>query len=157
MKITNTPDLLVIDKRPWIIGLLLIGVIFGLLTSSVLSLLSGSVWGTLAPLPVVAFVGFFFWAFVRRSQLLLNAVDRTATLRNRTMSNYTEVVHDLDHLSGAILETSGGSDGDVYRMTLQIKAGMDEGLHPFTESYSSGPNANKAVEAVNTWLARLRA
>ncbi len=99
-----------------------------------------------------AFFALFFWVFVRRNQLLLDRRAGTVTLRRRTLSRYSETIHDLDHLSRAIVQTSRGDDSDTHRMALILSGGMDAGTHPFTAVYTSGTGARRAADAVNAWL-----
>jgi hypothetical protein len=95
----------------------------------------------------------FFWAFVRRNQLILDRHSGTLTHRRRTLLGYRKTVHELHHLDHAVVETSSGDDSDTYRMSYVLLGGMDEGTHPFTAAYSSDAGARRAAKAVNDWLA----
>jgi len=152
MKISHTPDLLIIDNTPWLFGIILMAAVFGAIVSGLFLLVTGDGITALWHVPLVAFLMIFVWAFVRRNQLLLDARARTVTHRRRTIFSHTEVIHDLSHLAETFVEESRGKNGPTYRMTLRLGAGMDRGDHPFTMAYTSGPGARRASNAVNDWL-----
>lgn len=157
MWITNKSDYLIVDSRPWVISLILGGVIFGLLAWSAVSLFQGDIITALMPLPIVVFMALFVWAFVRRNQLILHAANQTVTHRRRTLLRYSTVTYDLAHLSHADVADSHMSDGaPTHRMMFHITDGMDAGAHPFTVAYTSGYGAKHGANAVNRWLAARR-
>lgn len=158
MKVTrDTPDQLILDDTPWLVGLVLAAMILACAAIGLSLLGSGHAGRGLAILGFgLPFLGLFFGLFVRRNQLILDRVAGKVIHRRATVLGRTEVVHYLDNLDRAIIQTSRGKNGDTYRMTLVLSGGMDAGLHPFTRVYSSGRGARRGAEAVNRWLARAR-
>tara|TARA_R110002072_G_scaffold82776_3_gene188365 strand:+ start:351 stop:749 length:399 start_codon:yes stop_codon:yes gene_type:complete len=121
MKIThNAPDLLIIDSKPWPVGIILVGMVLVVVGYGLETLLNGDTFTGLTTVLLGGGIGGLFIAiFVRRNQLVLDRRDKQ----------------------------------DTHRMTLELNGGMDAGLHPFTEVYTSGRGAQRAADAVNGWLA----
>ena len=158
MKIDTSPPLLIIEKRPWIIGGIFLAVLIGLFYWAMTSLFKGQVEETALALLIGAFVLVFAWIFVRRVQLILNGVDGTVILRKRTMRGYSSIDFELPDLNRAIVESIEVDDGSMaYRMVLHVSGGMDAGTYPFTDTYYSGGGADRAAKAVNDWLVVWRA
>lgn len=155
MKIThNTPELLIIDSKPWLVGIILAAMVLVAVAIGLGMMMSGEVLtGILVAVLGGAFTGLFFAIFVRRNQLVLDRRDNRLEMRRRTLFRHTRVRHDLHHLRRAIVETSRGDKQDTHRMTLELDGGMDAGLHPFTAVYTSGRGARRGADAVNGWLA----
>lgn len=154
MKINkDSPELLIIDNQPWLVAALL-GVMMLAFVGAGLSMLTTDEWvlGLFFSVGGGLFFVFFFWAFVRRNQLILDRHAATLTLRRRTLTGYRETVHELQHLERAIVETSRSDKTNTHRMALVLKGGMDAGTHPFTSVYTSGRGADRAADAVNAWL-----
>lgn len=153
MKIArNTPDQLILDDAPWWLGITLVVAILICVAVSFACLRSGALGnGVIFFLVGVPFLGAFFAIFVRRNQLILDRVSGKIIHRRSTVAGRREVVHYLENLDRAIVETMHG-ETSTHRMTLELSGGMDAGLHPFTKVYSSGPGARLAADAVNDWL-----
>ena len=154
MKIThNTPDLLIIDNTPWLVGILLAGMILMPVGFGINALFSGDIQtGLLVLILGGGFGALFFAVFVRRNQLVLDRRDNRVEMRRRTLFRQTSIRHDLRHLRRAIVQTSRSDNSDTHRMTLELDGGMDPGLHPFTSVYTSGKGARRGADAVNAWL-----
>ena len=164
MKVTrNTPDHLILNDTPWLIGIMLAGFVFvflaiGLLVSTD-NMLAGLAFGGLGAL----IGGACFAVFVRRTQIILNASDNTLKLQRQSVFGYQSVTHPLDDLSHAIVETAmpsrTGSTNpkSTSRITLVFPAGMSAGHHPVTQVYTSGGGATRGADAINTWLNAHRA
>ncbi len=154
MKVTrNTPDQLIIDDIPWLIGIFLI--VFTLIFVTIgLFLLSEVLLFGLAFGLIGGGVGFgAFTAFVRRVQLILNRPLDSITIRTRSLFGYCEVRHDLSSLSRAVLETTTSSKGaTLYRPTLMLDKGMSAGAHPIVTSYTNTGGPRRMVDAINRWL-----
>ncbi len=155
MKIThNAPDLLIIDSKPWPVRIILVGMVLVVVGYGLETFLNGDTFtGLMTVLLGGGIGGLFIAIFVRRNQLVLDRRDNRLELRRRTLFRHTRVRHDLRHLRRAIVETARGDKKDTHRMTLELTGGMDAGLHPFTEVYTSGRGAQRAADAVNGWLA----
>ncbi|WP_101067619.1 hypothetical protein [Roseovarius salinarum] len=151
MKVTHhTDDLLVVDNKPWLIAVILLG------------FLLVPVWGGIKVITETALTGFgigmivagglfmlpFFWGFVRRTQMVLDRQAGTVTIRRRTIFGYGQEEHALDDLRGAEVETDHGGSNRTHRMVLRFG---DE-TKPFLKSYASGERAERLAELVNGWL-----
>lgn len=154
MKITTrTPDLLVIDDRPVLLGLMLI--LFIMIFAGVgIALVLDGTW---AGLIFVVFGGgmgvMAFAVFVRRSQVVFHRPERWVEIRRRSMFGSTTVRHDLTEIARAETEVSlSTKNGPTRRVALVIEGGQSAGNHPVTEVYSSGPGAQRARDAINDWL-----
>lgn len=158
MKITrDTPDQLIIADVPWLLG---IGLIIFILTFAGIGLavfLQGE-WMGLLFLLIGGGIGLLaFAAFVRRVQVICDRVAGTVTIRRKSLFGYSEVQHDLRHLSKAVLEsTTGSKGGTLYRPVLVLDGGMSKGRHPIVEAYTNMSGPGRAVDAVNSWLGAAR-
>jgi hypothetical protein len=155
MKINHdTPELLVLDYRPffWAVALIIPTLVF--VGISLKLLWDGEVMGGLG-----ALLGSGLWLmalaiFVERLQVILDRVRGTVTLRRRTVLRYRQDVFDLSELSRAEVQRSRGSKGGTtWRPVLVFDRGKDRGVHPITEIYSSGDGAQRTADAINAWLA----
>ncbi|QQA43438.1 hypothetical protein [Pelagovum pacificum] len=158
MKIESTDRYLVIESTPWVFGLIIVGLMLVMIVIGAEGLMSGNLGQGLGiGLGGTAFLGLFFAMFIRRNQLILDRDAGELIHRRRTVLRYTEVRHALDQVDSAVVETSRNSDGaDTHRMSYVLSGGMDLGVHPFTDVYSSGRGARKAADAMNDWLSQLR-
>ena len=154
MKISrNTREQLIIDYTPWFWGLFMVFFTLTFAGAGLALLANGELIGLL-------FAGFgagmgilAFGVFVRRVQVILDRPNGILVIRRRTVSGYSEVVHQLAELECAILEeTAGSKGGRLYRPTLVLAGGMSAGRHPIVESYTNTGGPRRLAEAVNTWL-----
>ncbi|GKY88250.1 hypothetical protein [Sinisalibacter aestuarii] len=159
MKVTtDTPDLLIVEDRPLLIGIMLSLFILVFVGVGLSVTLSGEPLGL-----IFAIVGgglglFAFWAFVQRVQAVFHKPGAWVELRRRTIFGGTTVRHALDEIDRAEIEESRSSDSaSTYRVVLVIEAGQSLGRHPVTEAYSSGAGHHRAAEAINRWLDAARA
>jgi len=102
------------------------------------------------------FFGVFVALFVRRNQLVLNRQTGELLHRRRTIFGHTERRFELAALAMAEVEHSRSDGKQTRRMVYVVTEGPDAGTHPFTMAYSSGDNARRAADAVNSWLAEVR-
>lgn len=159
MKIVrDIPEQLIVENNPLLVTVLLIVMAAVFVAAGLIALLAGEVvFGLIWLGFTIPFFGLFFVLFVRRNQLILDAGAGTVTHRRKSLLKYTEVIHELDHLDRAIVESSHSSEGgSTHRMSLVLSGGMDKGLHPFTLAYTSGSGARRGADAVNRWLEALR-
>lgn len=153
MKITQTPDVLIIENRPWIIGTIFGLLMFATLAMAVFMAVDGNIWAALGCLAGAAFVLLFIWAFVRRNQLILDRPAGTVTHSRRTVFRYTRRTYNLSDLARASVQSSTTDKGNsVHRMALHFTGGMDEGVHPFVDAFVSGGGSHRSTDAVNDWL-----
>ncbi|WP_037311245.1 hypothetical protein [Ruegeria halocynthiae] len=160
MKVTrNSADQLILSDTPWFIGITLIFFVLtfvglGLFLMSEggkgiwLGLLFGLVGGGLG-------VGFFF-AFVRRVQVILDRSKDSILIQRQSIFGHEAVEHALSNLSHAELEStisrSNKGSSTLYRPVLILDKGMSTGRHPITEAFSNGGGSKRMVDAVNDWL-----
>ena len=152
MKVTtNTPELLIVEERPWMIGIFMI---FGALMfagAGIAMLLNGQ-WTGLIFFGGSGFWMVFFFIFVRRVQAVFNGPAGWLEIRRRSLRGYAKVRHNLAEIERAVQESMSGDNGSTYRVTLIIPDGQSKGRHPLTQHYTGGGGAQRTVMAINSWL-----
>lgn len=155
--ITETPDQLVLEDRPWLLGSLLA---LGILTflGLALGLFSTSAWLSLGFGLAAALLGLCFVVFVRRVRAIFDRRAGALVIRTRSLLGETEKTLALSDITGATVETSRsystntngrGSTSVTHRPVLSTRTGPV----PLTQVYSSGSGAETVVAAVSRWLA----
>jgi len=151
MKISrNTPEQLIVGESPvWVAVLLvLMGLVFfgiGLAT-----VLSGEWFGLAFVAGSLLPFGLLF-VFVRRVQLIFEAGKGTLTIQRKNLRSASKVVHALQDVQRAELESSQGDNSTLYRVTM-VLTGESAGHHPITNAYSNVGNHKGAHDAINAWL-----
>lgn len=152
----NDPDLLIVEARPWILGILFAGGALAFFGVGVVKLIALDLTG-LFYFAGGAFLMLFLYIFVRRVQVVFHRPEGWVEIRQRTLSRYDRVRHDLAEIERAMVETSHSSDnGPTHRVALVIPEGQSKGRHPLTNYYSSGSGADRATKTINDWLASAR-
>lgn len=153
MKITtDTPDLLIVDDRPVVLGVVLM-----LFTLTFVGIgLAVTFDGSPAGLLFAVFGGglglLFFWIFVRRAQLVFHRPEGWVEIRRRNLFGGSKQRFRLDEIERAEVEESSGSEGGVtYRVVLAAH-GESAGLHPFTLAYSNVGRHHEIAARINQWL-----
>ncbi|MFP4327527.1 MAG: hypothetical protein ACLFQL_05915, partial [Paracoccaceae bacterium] len=114
MKITHdTPDLLVVDVVPWLLGAGVILFILVFAGAGLLILSEGEPLGLLFLLGGGGMGLGAFWAFVRREQVILDRRSGEVLLRRRTIFGQTEERQPLSTLHGALIETHRSRKGST--------------------------------------------
>ncbi|TNF62707.1 MAG: hypothetical protein EP307_06440 [Rhodobacteraceae bacterium] len=156
--IHNTPEQLIVEETPWLLGIMLIFFIlcfvgpglFLVFQGELMGLFFAAVGGGLGLMGLIV--------FVQRVQVILDGAGNRVILRRRTMLRYTQIEHALSDLSEARLDmTRGSKGGTLYRPVLIFDRGMSAGDHPIIEAYTSGRGPGRAVDAINGWLQATRA
>ncbi|MEZ5721895.1 MAG: hypothetical protein R3D59_09655 [Paracoccaceae bacterium] len=94
MKIlTDTPDLLIVEDRPVVLALALIGFILMFVGAGLAMILAGEWWGILFALGGGGMGFVAFWAFVRRVQVVFHRPDGYVELRRRNRFGGSRVRH----------------------------------------------------------------
>ncbi len=157
MKISkNTPDLMVIDDRPWFIGLFLIGFIAIFASIGATMLYSGLLGGVFMLLIAGAiFTGFYF--LVERTQLVLDASAGKLEIRKKSMRRMKRDKYALKELRHTTVDsrTSSSSSGNstkTSRLVLVFNGENGETDTPLTAAYTSGGAAERISPVVNAWL-----
>lgn len=153
MKVTtDTPELLIIDDRPVLIGILMILFTLVFLGAGIAILLQGELMG----LFFAAFGGgmglLFFVVMVRRVQLVCHRPEGWVEIRRRSLFGAGKVRYPLTEVSRAVLESTFSDGTPVHRVALEFDTGQSAGRHLLSETYVSGSSRGRAVEAINRWL-----
>ena len=152
MKVIHHSDtVLVLEDRPWFIGIFMIVmtlVFLGggmtligegqLLGGVVMSLLGGGV-----PLLIGALM-------VRRVRLTFDRPSGQLSRTSRSVRDLRHEVYSLDRLVEARVAVSTDSDGSTYRTELYLRDPPE--TVPFTSYFTSGRKPQRMTEAVNDWL-----
>ena len=156
MKVIHRSDtILVLEDRPWLLGLLLIlfALVFafgGMAMMADGKPLGGAFFGLFGagiPLLIAALM-------VRRVRVSLDRSTGQIKRIERSVRGLTRVTHALDRLQEAKVAISHDSDGNTYRTELRL-TGPEETV-PFTSYYTSGPKPEAMAQAVNDWLTAAR-
>lgn len=151
MKVTHdTPDLLVVESVPWLIGGALILFVLMFAGAGLLLLAEGQPFGLLFLLGGggLGFGG--FWAFVRREQLILDRSAGEVVLRRRTIFGRTEERQPLAALRGAVIETHRSrKGGTTFRAELDFGPGD---RRPVVSYFTNGGGPARIARAINDWL-----
>jgi hypothetical protein len=152
MKVIHRSDtLLVLEDRPWFLGVFLIAMalafIFGGLAMMGEGMALGgaffALFGGGVPILIAALM-------VRRVQLTLDRSTGHLTRTMRSVRGLTKESHMLERLNSAKVAVSYDSDGNTYRTELQL-TDPDQTV-PFTNYYTNGKKPEVMAQAVNDWL-----
>lgn len=162
MKVTtDTPDLLIVEDRPILLGLMLVLFIFVFVWIGLHLAFSGEPFGPLFALLFTLFGGgagvAAFVVFVRRVQVVFDRPEGYVEIRRRNALGGGRVRHALAEIDRAILEKTRSSGSTTWRVALVIEAGQSVGHHPLTFVYSNGSGHRRVADAINRWLAAARA
>jgi hypothetical protein len=157
----NTPDRLVLEDRPWLLGSILA---FVIVFMAFLALVLGAdaLWrGVVFGLGAALFGGAFV-AFVRRVIVILDRGAGAVVIRSVGLLGQTETTLPLADIAAAAVETvvnrSTSTNGrlpsvsETHRVVLQVKGQPV----PLTRVYSAGPGAANCAAAINHWLAQVQ-
>jgi hypothetical protein len=151
--ISQSGTQLVIEDRPWLIGIMMIAMLIIFLGGSLFlfsqgEILGGSIMGLVGTgVPLLIFV-----LMVQRVRLTFDRARGQLTRTRKSVFGLTEKSYALSRLSRAFVGVSHGDDGNTYRLELQL-SGPDE-VVPFTTYHTSGSKPERLASAVNDWLAR---
>jgi hypothetical protein len=152
MKVIHRSDtLLMLEDRPWFLGLFLVffALVFafgGLAMMGEGKILGGAffaLFGAGIPLLIAALM-------VRRVRVSLDRSTGQITRIERSVRGLTRTTYALDRLQEARVGVSYDSDGNTYRTELRL-TGPEETVI-FTSYYTSGRKPEAMAEAVNDWL-----
>lgn len=148
----NTADMLVVEDRPWALGLAIIVFILIFVGAGLSLLFNGALMGVFL-LVIGGGTGVLgFYAFVRRVQAVFFRPEGWVEMRRADALRRTTVRHDLAEISRAIVETTHSDNGDLHRVTLEIDHGQSAGRHPLTQAYSNFGKHHAVARAINDWL-----
>ena len=156
MKITdNSSDLLILDETPWLIGLILAGVIV-IATICVAILPFRGYPEGLIGLPFLIIGTILFKGFVRRDQAVFDRSAGTVTLRHRTLTSYASETIPLDTVEHAEVRvsqqtrTDGRGPTDVYCPAIRVQGE----LRPLSNLSTNSRRHHETVDVLNEWLGK---
>ena len=152
----NSPDLLIVEDRPWLIGILIILFILVFVGAGLFLVIDGEWLG----LPFALIGGGLglgaFWAFVRRVQVVFHRPEGWIEIRRANVFRRLKNRYDLDGVERAVVQTSRSDNSDVYRVALIIEAGGVTGTKPLTLAYSNIGDHRGIADTINAWLAEAK-
>lgn len=154
MKVTtDTPDLLIVDDKPIILGIALIIFILVFAGAGLAVLLSGE-WFGLIFLVVGCGLGFAAFAvFVRRVQVVFHRPEGYVEFRRRNVFGGKSERLALADVARADIEESRSSDnGATWRVVLVVTEGRITRREPVTMAFSNGRGHHRVAAAINHWL-----
>ncbi len=149
--IRNTTNQLIVEQRPWLLGIgrgaaVLVSVAIGL-NMVVAGDLSGLWFIVGATMSLM-----FMFIFVRRVQVVFHRPEGWVEIRRQNLRGRSTVRHSLSEISGVTVDTSNSGDTPTHRVVLHIPEGQSAGEHPLTHYYTSGRGSKRAAKAINDWL-----
>ena len=161
MKITqNTPELLVIDDRPWLFGLIFIG-FAGIFASIGAVMLYEGLWGGIFMFLIAGLIFTAFYFLIERTQLVIDASAGQLEIRKKSMHRMKRDRFDLKNLRRTTVETktsfSNGTSKVISRLILVFDEGDGETGTPLTAALTSGGAAERISPVVNAWLEAAKA
>jgi hypothetical protein len=156
MKVIHRSDtLLVLEDRPWFIGIFMIAMSLCFVAGGMAMMGKGMVLGGAffamfgggIPLLIAALM-------VRRVRLTLDRSTGQLSRTVRSVRGLSQQDFALDRLTKAAVGVSYDSDGNTYRTELAL---VDPpATVPFTSYYTNGRKPEAMAKAVNDWLAAPR-
>ncbi|MEM0948972.1 MAG: hypothetical protein AAGK37_16340 [Pseudomonadota bacterium] len=147
--VQDTPDEIVIEDRPWLLGLILASTTIGSV-ALFFHAWDNSFWG-LGAVSALMTLGTFYSInlVIKLSRLSLHP-DGRAVLSVRDHKGWT----DREFVPGSLragLETNRMSDTETTRAVLLIDSASGVERVPFTAYFSSSSSAEAAVRRINEW------
>lgn len=152
MKVIHHSDaMLVLEDRPWLIGILMIVMALIFAFGGMALLASGETFGGLMMLLIGVGVPVLIGALmVQRVRLAFDRSAGTVTRTRRSVLGLTRTTHALQRLERARVAVSTDSDGSTWRMELDFRDPSE--MVPFTAYHTSGAQPEAMAQAVNDWL-----
>jgi hypothetical protein len=153
--IHHTEQLLMIEDRPWFIGIMMILMALTFAFGGTALLASGQLLGGLMMFLIGVGVPVLIGALmVQRVRLTFDRSAGTVTRTRRSVLGLTQTSHPLDRLDRARVGVSTDSDGTTYRMELDLRDPPE--IVPFTSYHTSGKRPEVMAQTVNDWLGTAR-
>ena len=149
--VSQTPDELILESRPWITSLLIVAFIVLFFGIGLSTLLSGDIGGLLFLLGAIVVGGGAFWAFVRFETVRLSRPLDRVDLVSRSILGVTRKDWALSDVARAATERqrSARGTGSTRRPVLIFRGG---GSAPIGIVYTNGRGPGRAAKAINDWL-----
>jgi hypothetical protein len=153
----ESPDRLILESRPWLLGSVLITVITLMLLVA-WATFGSEPWLALGMVLGAGLFGVAFVAFVRRVIVIFDRSAGAVVIRTASLLGKTEKTLPLANIRTVVVETSNnrstgsnGRSGSVSRTHRPVLETYD-GPVPLTEVYSGGDGAARIAETLNRWL-----
>lgn len=152
MKVIHRSDqLLVLEDRPWFIGIFMIAMALVFIGASMAVIGRGEILGGFllglvgggVPILIAALM-------VRRVRLTLDRQAGRLTRISRSVAGLKQADYALGRLSEAKVGVNYDSDGNTYRTELHLQDPPE--IVPFTSYYTNGRKPERMAETVNEWL-----
>ncbi|HHS93742.1 MAG TPA: hypothetical protein ENK63_00140, partial [Rhodobacterales bacterium] len=117
---TDTPDLLIVEERPVLLGVLLVVFILVFVGGGLNLAFSGDPKGLLFALLGGGMGGAAFVALVRRVQVVFHRPGGYVEIRRRNVFGGARLRHDLAEIDRAVIEESNSSDGGTTRRVARV-------------------------------------
>ena len=155
MKVTNdTPDLLIVDDKPVLLGIALILFILVFAGIGLGVTLSGEWLGLVFSLVGGGLGLGAFAVFVRRVQVVFHRPEGYVEFRRRNLFGGRSERFALGDVARAEIEESRSTEnGPTWRVVVVIDGGHGPARRePVTIAYSNGRGHHRAADAINRWL-----
>lgn len=152
MKVIHQSDsLLMLEDRPWLIGILMIVMALVFAFGAMALIGAGQIFGGVMMVLIGVGVPVLLGAlFVQRVRLTLDRRTSEITRTRRSVLGLTQATYPLHRLTGAQVDASIDNDGTTCRMELCLTDPPE--TVPFTTYYTSGKRPQRMAEAVESWL-----
>jgi hypothetical protein len=155
--VQDTPDRLVIEDKPVILGATLVFFIVLLLGFALVALTTAP-WVAFGAVIGAALLGVCLAVFLRRVFVAFDRHAGAVVIRTATLFRQSDRQLSLTDITGAEVETTTSIDDHnsttrrtlLHRPALRLKDGSPN--LALTEIYAGGKSADKVVTAVNDWL-----
>ena len=157
--VTDTPDRLVLEYRPWMLSLGLAGLCVFMMWVALDAWNSGDKGTAGLVLVIIAgLLGPALWFATERVQVVFDRREGHCILRRKRLTGCHTESHPLARITRAMVQThkGGQDDPDSHRVALVIGPDSLENRHGLTRSYRSGNGADETVSRVNAWLDSVR-
>lgn len=148
--VLKTPDRLVLDGVPWVLGGLIVAFVLGFVAFGLNGLFKGDMQGAVFLLAALFFGGVGFVAFVRRTRLDMDRGSGRVVITRRGVLGTSRLELALDEVRGAEIERSRSSKGSTTRRAVLVLADGDR--QEIDPVYTSGSAPRRTANRINAWL-----
>ncbi|WP_424940642.1 hypothetical protein [Aliiroseovarius sp. S253] len=149
--LTKTPDLLVLDHKPWLLSLGMIAGLLIFLGIGFNALMDGElVFGLMFAGIGTLTWGVCFVVFAKRVQMIFDTKAGQIVKRKRSVLGYAQDVYPLEDCHGAVLEESRSDGSTTYRPVLVFDGQPNL---PVVGYYTNGSGPRRTADAINAWFA----
>lgn len=148
----ESADELVIEEKPWFLGLMLAVFVLGFAAAALAAAFDGH-W--LAALGLGALAASFAWVSARVVERVWLVLDRragTVELRRRNFGRFRRQGWPLARLEAVALQSDFGEGSRTYRLALRLQG--EPAPLPMTRYYQSGRGTEACAKAASDWLSR---